>query len=135
MKQIVVPARAESIPQVTDWADAALEALGCPLRAQMQIDVAIDEIVSNIARCAYPDGEGSLEARLDFDDAARAVSLTFLDSGVPFDPLQREDPDVTLPPEARGVGGLGIFLVKKTMDAVRYRYENGQNVLRIEKKI
>ncbi len=61
--------------------------------------------------------------------------ITFIDSGMPFDPMQLKDPDVTLAAEERGVGGLGVFLVKKTMDALRYRFENGKNMLQIVKRI
>ena len=69
------------------------------------------------------------------DGYTQTAVISFIDSGKPFDPLALEDPDVTLSVEERGVGGLGIFLVKKTMDAVNYKYENGRNILQIEKRI
>ena len=135
MKELTVEARLEQIPQVTAWIDAELEALDCPMRAQLQIDVAIDEIFSNIARYAYGEGTGSATVRFDFDPAARVAAITFEDSGTPYDPLAKEDPDISLGAQERSAGGLGIFLVKKTMDGMRYRYENGKNILTLQKKI
>ena len=135
MKELTVEARLEQIPQVTAWIDAELEALECPMRAQLQIDVAIDEIFSNIARYAYGEGMGDATVRFDFDPAARVAAITFEDSGTPYDPLAKEDPDISLGAQERSAGGLGIFLVKKTMDGMRYRYENGKNILTLQKKI
>ena len=125
----------ESIPEATAFIDGELEALDCPMKAQMQIDVAIDELFGNIAHYAYPDGTGDATVRFDFDAAERMARISFVDGGVPFDPLKQTDPDVTLSAEDRAVGGLGIFLVKKTMDKVEYRYENGMNITTIHKHI
>lgn len=135
MKKWVFKAETDSIPQVTACIDEQLEALDCPMKAQMQIDVAIDELFGNIAHYAYKDGSGDAAVHFDFDASTRTVSIAFLDSGVPFDPLAKADPDVHLAAEERGIGGLGIFLVKKTMDGVHYRYENGMNILTIQKRI
>ena len=73
--------------------------------------------------------------RFAFDEETRTVRLTFLDKGMPYNPLEKEDPDVSLSAEDRPIGGLGIFLVKKTMDAMAYEYKFSQNVLTIEKKL
>lgn len=135
MQERTFPAIIASIPQVTAWIDGALEELGCSMKAQMQLDVAIDEIFGNIAQYAYPGGEGSAVVRLEFDEAARVFSVTFTDQGIPFDPLSREEPDTTLKAGERKIGGLGIFLVKKTMDKMDYQYRDGCNVLRLEKRI
>ena len=135
MKELVLKAKLENIPEVTAFIDEQLEALDCPMKAQMQIDVAIDELFSNIARYAYAPGEGDATVRFSFDEQERAAEITFLDSGVPFDPLAKADPDVTLTVEEREIGGLGIFLVKKTMDSLTYRYEDGKNVLTLRKRI
>ena len=125
----------ENIPVVTAAMDEFLEALDCPLKAQMQLDVAVDELFGNIAQYAYPDGTGSVTVRFDHDEAARMVSVTFVDSGVPFDPLKQRDPDVSLSIDDRKEGGLGIFMVKKTMDHMVYRHEDGCNLLTIYKRI
>ena len=135
MKEITLKAVIENIPQVTAFVDEQLEAIECPMKAQLQLDVAIDELFCNIASYAYGGGEGEATVRFAFDAAARRVSLDFIDRGMPFNPLTSKEPDISLSAEERSVGGLGIFLVKKTMDRIAYRYEAGQNILTIEKQI
>ena len=134
MKELKLDAVIENIPQVTEWVDEQLEAMDCPMRAQMQIDIAIDELFSNIARYAYSPEIGEATVRIEAEDDPLAVIITFLDHGVPFDPLKRDDPDVTRTLEDREIGGLGIFMVKKTMDEIRYEYKDGENILSIKKK-
>ena len=135
MKELTLKASLENITVVTAWIDEQLEALDCPMKAQIQFDVAIDELFGNIAHYAYGETTGDATVRFDFDEATRTASITFIDGGVPFDPLAKADPDVTLSAEERGIGGLGIFMVKKSMDKVEYRYENGLNMLTIRKLI
>ena len=135
MTEWTLAATVESIPVVTAAVDDLLEALDCPMKAQMQIDIAIDELLGNIAHYAYTPGTGEVTVRFDFDEGSRAVDITFIDGGIPYNPLEREDPDVTLAPDARKVGGLGIFLVKRTMDGMRYERRDGKNVLTIRKNI
>lgn len=135
MKELTLAAKVENIPQVTAFIDEQLEALDCSMKAQMQIDIAIDELFGNIAHYAYPDGGGDVTVRFDFDASDRAAQVTFIDRGTPFDPLKLEEPDVTLDAQARSVGGLGVFLVKKTMDGMRYAREGDSNVLTIRKKL
>lgn len=134
MKELKLDAVIENIPQVTKWIDEELEALDCPMKAQMQIDIAIDELFSNIARYAYSPEVGQATVRIETEEDPLAVVITFLDHGIPFDPLKRDDPDVTRTLADREVGGLGIFMVKKTMDEIRYEYKDGQNILSIKKK-
>ena len=135
MKELTLQARLENIPRVTAFVDEALEALGCPMRAATQIDVAIDELFSNIARYAYAPGTGEATVRFEFDAHGRTAIIRFIDGGAPYNPLEREDPDVTLSAEERGIGGLGIFLVKKTMDGMSYERKGGRNILTITKRI
>ena len=135
MQEITMKAVIESIPRITDFVDGELEALDCPMKEQMQIDVAIDEVFCNIASYAYPSGTGEAQVRFEFDPADRTVTLTFTDQGVPFNPLEKEDPDVSLPASERQIGGLGIFMVKKSMDNVQYTYLDGKNILTLTKKI
>ena len=133
MKEITLAARTENIDAVTEFVNQELEAMGCPGKTRVQFDVAIDEIFANIASYAYGPESGPATVRFETLESPRGAAVTFLDSGMPFDPLQNEDPDVTLSAEDRPVGGLGIFLVKKAMDQVRYAHRNGNNILRIEK--
>lgn len=132
---MTVQASVENIQKITEWINEQLELLDCAPKAQMQIDVAIDEMFGNIARYAYPEGDGPVTVRFEQDPGDRSVAVTFRDQGIPFNPLERADPDTLLGPEEREVGGLGIFLVKKTMDDVSYRFEEGQNILTLRKKI
>lgn len=133
MKTLRVPAVTDSLYDVLRFVDDFLEGLDCPMKAQMQVDLCVEEIFVNIAHYAYPDREGAAEIRLSAGDGA--VTLTFLDEGKPYDPLRKPDPDITLTAQDRPIGGLGVFLVKKNMDSVEYRHENGMNVLTLTKKI
>ena len=134
-RALTLPAKVESITAAVAFLEQELEALGCPEKQKMQISVATDEIVTNIAMYAYAPGSGELTVCFAFDEEHRAAEITFIDEGIPFDPLKKEDPDVTLSAEKRQIGGLGIFLVKKTMDGMEYRRENGCNILTIRKRI
>ncbi len=135
VREITVPAVVDSIPEVTDFVNAELEAVGCPMKAQIQIDVAIDEVFSNIANYAYGAGTGEATVRFETMDAPKSVRLTFIDTGVAYNPLEAPDPDVTLAADERQMGGLGVYLVKKTMDDVSYEHVDGRNILRITKNI
>ena len=135
MPQITFKAAVESIPAVTEFVDGILEENNCSMKAQMQLRIAIDELFSNIAHYAYPEGEGEATVAADFDEPQRMLALTFIDSGIPYNPLEKEDPDITLSAEERQIGGLGIMMVRKTMDDMTYAYRDGQNVLTIYKKI
>ena len=135
MKELTIAATVENIEAVTEFVDAQLEALDCPMKAQMQINIAIDELFSNIAHYAYAPEVGEATVRVEVDEDPLSVILTFIDGGKPYDPLSNADPDTTLSAEERSIGGLGIFMVKKTMDAIAYRYEGGKNILTIRKKL
>lgn len=135
MKELTIDATIGNIPEVTAFVDEQLEALDCPMKAQMQIDIAIDELMSNIARYAYNPDVGPATIRVEVTEDPMAVIITFIDNGIPYDPLSNEDPDITLSAEEREIGGLGIYMVRKTMDEVVYEYKDGQNILRIRKNI
>ena len=135
MTQITVKAAIDNIPAVMEFVDGLLDGIHCSMRTQMQLRIAIDELFSNIAHYAYPDGEGEATVAADFDEPQRMLALTFIDSGIPYNPLEKEDPDITLSAEERQIGGLGIMMVRKTMDDMTYAYRDGQNVLTIYKKI
>ena len=135
MKELTLEAVAENIPAVTDFVNTELETLGCSFAVQAQIDIAIDELFGNIAIYAYKPGTGPATVQVEIEDDPVSVIITFLDNGKAFNPLEREDPDITLPARKRKPGGLGIFMVRKTMDNVDYEYREGKNILRIRKKI
>ena len=129
------PAKTQSLNEVLGFVEETLEGFDCPMKTQIAICVAIEEVFVNVARYAYPDGEGNMSLQIDFDDQNRTVTFRMTDKGVPFDPLKKPDPDITLSAEEREIGGLGIFIAKKTMDSLSYSYENGENILTMMKKI
>ena len=135
MKELTVEAAVENIEVVTDFVNEELEKLDCPVKARRQIDVAIDELFGNIARYAYSPDVGKATVRFSVEENPLEVTITFIDNGIPFNPLEKSNPDTHLSAEERPIGGLGIFLVKKSMDLVEYEYKNGQNILKIKKNI
>ena len=133
VKEMTKPARIENIPVITAFINEELEAMDCPMKVQMQIELAIDELFSNIAYYAYAGGKGEATVRFEQLEEEHGVMLTFIDSGIAYNPLEAPEPDVTLPAEERQTGGLGIFMVRKTMDEVSYEHVDGRNILRIKK--
>lgn len=135
MKELTIAATVENIETVTDFVNEQLETFDCPMRAQMQIDIAIDELFGNIVHYAYKPGTGQATVQVDVVEEPLSVVITFIDNGVPYDPLAKADPDTTLSAEERDIGGLGIYMVKKSMDEITYEYKDGQNILKIKKNI
>ena len=135
MKELTIDATVQNIEKVTAFVDEQLAQLNCPLKAQMQIDIAIDELFGNIAHYAYNPKTGPATVRIDVLQEPLSVVVTFIDNGKAYDPLAREDPDVALTAQEREIGGLGVYMVKKCMDEISYEYKDGRNILRIKKKI
>ncbi len=133
VKTITVDATTENLNTVNEFIDGILEANGCPMKTQMQIELAVEEIYVNIANYAYGDGVGKAEISAECNNGN--VTITFKDSGVPYNPLEKDDPDFSLSADEREIGGLGIFLTKKNMDSVSYEYKDGFNVLIMTKQI
>ena len=129
------PAKIEALSDVLGFVDQTLESCECPMKIQTAICVAIEEVFVNVAHYAYGDGEGDMTLGIGFDAESREITFRMADKGIPFDPLKKPDPDITLSAEEREIGGLGIFITKKTMDTVTYAYENGENILTMIKKI
>lgn len=132
-KILVVEAAVENIEKVTEFVDEHLLQWNCPVKARMQILIAIDELFGNIAHYAYKELPGEASVEVEASEEPMAVSITFIDRGIPFDPLAKADPDISLPEEERQPGGLGVYMVKQSMDGISYRYENGRNILQIRK--
>ena len=135
MKELTIAATVENIETVTDFVNEQLEALDCPMKAQMQIDIAIDELFGNIAHYAYNPEIGQATVRVEVVEDPLSVVITFIDNGVSYDPLAKADPDTTLSAEERDIGGLGIYMVKKSMDEIAYEYKDGQNIIKIKKNL
>lgn len=135
--ELEIVAKADDLYKVLEFVDDLLEERECSPSTLIAIDIAIEEIYVNIGYYAYPDenadGKGMCRIVVEFegDDAL----VTFIDQGIPYNPLEKEDPDITLSAEDRPIGGLGIYMVKNSMDEVSYKYENGSNVFRIRKNM
>ncbi len=132
-EELELEATKENLGQVLGFLDAHLERRGCPVKVQAQLDIAVEEIFVNIASYAYGDKPGRAVIRMQESHDPEGVFVTFMDEGIPFDPLARPDPDVTLAAGDRSIGGLGIYIVKKSMDDMQYRYEDNRNILTITK--
>ena len=129
------PAKIDALSDVLGFVDQELQDCDCPMKIQMAVCVAIEEVFVNVAHYAYGEGEGDMTLGIGYNDESREITFRMTDKGVPFDPLDKSDPDITLSAEDREIGGLGIFITKKTMDTVTYAYENGKNILTMVKKI
>ena len=129
------PAKTDALSDVLGFVDEMLESYECSMKIQTAVCVAIEEVFVNVANYAYGGGSGDVTLDIGFKEEDRSVTFRLSDEGVPFDPLQKPDPDITLSIEERQIGGLGIFIVKKTMDSVSYAYEDGKNILTMIKKI
>lgn len=135
MKEITIDALIENINTVTAFVDDLLDEIDCPMKSKIQIHIVIDEIFGNICHYAYKDSVGTVTVSAEFQNTPKAICLTFTDNGIPYNPLETEDPDITLSSEERNIGGLGIYLVKRNMDEIKYEYINKQNRLWMEKKL
>ena len=135
MTEKVFPADTEALSDVLGFVEETLEQFECPMKTQMAVCVAIEEVFVNVAHYAYPESEGDVVFGIGYDEDSNKVIFRMSDKGVPFNPLEKPDPDITLSAEERGIGGLGIFITKKTMESVSYVYENGENVLTMIKTI
>lgn len=135
MGKIKINAVIENLEQVVAFVDNELEKHNCPIKIKIQIDVAVEEIFVNIANYAYGENIGDTVMDVEVSENPKRVSIKFIDSGIPFNPLEREDPDITLSAEERQIGGLGIYMVKKSMENMEYEYKNGQNILTIMKTL
>jgi len=157
-KTFKISADVENLPQVIAFIDSNLEAVGCGMKAQTQIEISVEELFVNIAHYAYSSAvkascngtsdvaqaanadnsvseEGNATVTFDFSEETRTVTISLIDSGVPYNPLSKPDPDITLSVEERQIGGLGIFMVKKNMDEVMYDFAAGKNIVTIKKII
>ena len=133
MKELDIQASNEHLPEVLGFVESELEHLDCSMKIITQIDIAVEEIFVNIASYAYNPEIGPATIRIEVTEDPITVVISFIDNGKPYDPLAKPDPNLNIPLQERRKGGLGIFMVKKTMDDVSYEYKDGQNILTISK--
>lgn len=133
--ELTLDATDANLDKALSFVDENLQALECSPKTQMQIDVAVEELFVNVAHYAYAPETGQITLRFETEDDQRRAVIMFIDKGKPYDPLAKADPDITLSADERPVGGLGIFMVKKSMDDMHYEYKDGKNILTITKII
>lgn len=129
------PADDSALDDVLAFVEEELEKADCPMKTVMAITVAIEEVFVNVSHYAYPNSSGEASLSIDFDSESRLMTFVLKDSGIPFNPLAKPDPDITLSAEERQIGGLGIYMMKKTMDEVSYAYKDEKNILTMKKTI
>ena len=125
-------AKKESLPEAMAFLEEQLDKLNVDAKKKMQVSIAVEELFVNIANYSYAAEDGEVEIQID-KDAVLIISL--IDSGQPFNPLERKDPDVNAPLEERDIGGLGIYMAKQNADKIEYEYKDGKNIVRIFKKL
>ena len=142
MKELINTAKTDNLSEVLEFLEGYLEEKDCSPKASMQLAIAVEEMYVNIANYAYKESdlpEDERTAKITIDDieinGSPAVSISLYDRGMPYDPLAKEDPDTSLSAEEREIGGLGIFMVKKSMDRVSYKRVDDMNVFTMEKTI
>ena len=135
MNELHISATVENLETVMEFVEDHLAEYGCPMKTQMQVALAVEEIYVNIAHYAYHPEVGPATIQVEAHEEPLEIVITFMDNGKPYDPMAKDDPDITLSAEARDIGGMGVFLVKQTMDDVHYEYRDGRNILRISKRL
>lgn len=133
MTQKTFIASDDTLNDALGFVEEELQKVDCPLKTVMQITVCLEEMYVNVAHYAYGGNEGEVTLTTDYNDGLFSITLT--DEGMPFDPLKKEDPDITLSAEERNIGGLGIYMVKKSMDEVSYVRQNNKNIFTMKKEI
>ena len=133
MREITLEAKTENLDRLTEFIHEDLGQTSCSKKTRFQIDMAVEELFVNICRYAYAPNTGTANIRTELYREPDRVSITFTDSGIPYNPLKKLDPDLSLSIEERPIGGMGIYLVKEKMDDVSYEYKDGHNVLTITK--
>ena len=133
MEKMTIDAKIENLSEVTEFITSSLEEKDCSIKIVMQLELVIEEIFVNVASYAYRPNVGPVTVCKEFEQEPQAIIITFIDSGTPFNPLEREDPNTNATIEQRDIGGLGIFLVKKNVDDVFYERKDGKNIFTVKK--
>lgn len=132
---LALPAERDAFLTLKTWLSGIADELSLPDKIKKQLLISADEIFTNIASYGYPDKDGMAKVEVVCDLRTQILRMTFFDSGVPYNPLETPDPDVSKSLDSRKIGGLGIFMVKKLMDSVTYQREDQQNILILEKHL
>ena len=133
MKELTLEANTENLEQVLDFVNGLLEEKKCPMNLVFELDIAVEELFVNIAHYAYTPRVGEATIQVSFEE--KKAVITLIDGGIPYNPWAKKDPDITLSLEERQIGGLGIYMVKNSMDEVDYSYEDGKNIVTIKKNL
>ncbi len=123
----------DEFPNVLSFNEETLESFGVEMKVLMSMNIVVEELFTNVAKFAYPNKEGKCDISIELVD--NSLTYQIIDSGFAFDPLAKEDPDITLHAEDRDIGGLGILMCKKLTDEIKYERINNQNVVTFVKKI
>ncbi|MCL2108539.1 MAG: ATP-binding protein [Oscillospiraceae bacterium] len=129
MSKVTIPARLERLHDVFEFVDGFMKNAQISAELQGKIKLAVEEIFVNIASYAYPNGHDNDDVTVRLSVDSGRLTVEFRDSGTPYNPLTKPDPDTSLSVAERGIGGFGVYFVKSIMDSVEYRYENGRNIL------
>mgnify|MGYP002622144341 CR=1 FL=1 len=135
MQELVVEARLENLDKVNDFVNRAISEFDCSKKSVMQLGVIVEEIFVNIASYSYPEYVGEVTVRTEIQKDPLAVTLLFIDSGVKYNPLEKEDPNLELSVDERQIGGLGIYLVKNMVEKISYDYIDEKNILTLTKNL
>lgn len=138
--EFTVEASLDNLDLVLGNLEEMLEAHDCSMKLIMKINVCVEELFVNVANYAYDEDADNkyCEFRIDITDLddqelSKRAEITLIDSGKEFNPLLRENPDITLSADERPIGGLGIFMVKNMMDDVIYKYNDNKNEITLVK--
>lgn len=135
MKEKTFDAQVSELDNLVEFLETELDTFGCDFKTKMQLNIAIEEVFVNIARYAYPESAGTVSFSIGLNKENNSIKMILSDSGIKFNPLEKEEPDIGLSAQEREIGGLGIFISKKTMDSLKYEYKNGKNILYMKKTI
>ena len=132
MTEKIFPAEIKELASVLVFLEEELDKVQTNPKLMVTFAIALEELFVNVAHYAYPESHGTV--KISIDTSGDSIIIQLADSGIPFNPLAKPDPDVTLSAEERKIGGLGIYMVKKSMDSVVYEYKDNQNILTISKR-
>ena len=135
MHKLTVPAKIENLQKVFNFLNTQLNSVTYNMKSRLQLELSIEEAYVNISKYAYEYNEGNIEILSHIDKDPIQITVKLMDSGIPYNPLNNEDPNILANTEEKELGGLGILLIKKNVDNIRYEYLDGKNVLTIQKKL